>query len=273
MFCQLGNIVFEALTGFGSYDEEEAANIAEYGVIGAKAIPVVASYGLRGVTIGLSLHQRFVIVAVAEAQLTGYMQHGDVVSLVWGNGTVEGQFLIKSLKKTYIEMDGLGNVYQMNISVELIEAPGQQLYSDQQRSAAKGAFASSTAVANPWLLGDPRFKRPVPGLTKPWVSFAQLLQVIADGASIIDALAYGGGFPSIPGGLGGVLAGMTVSVGALLANYTSYGSSYDLPDQTSYINAVSGALATLSGDYGSSDWVSFQMDNVAFQAAMVALST
>ena len=263
-FAQLGSVIFEPVNGFNSYEETESAVIAQYELVGQKAYPIVTGYGLRQITVTLRLHQRFIIVAVARAQLTGYMQHGDIVALTWGTGEVEGTFFIQQIQTSFEEMDPLGNVMCCSLSVQLLEAPDEALYSNAQRSAMNNAFAT----------GENGYA-PVPGVVVPelppdswelWTAIAGDAIVLG---AMISALAYGGKFPQLGYSMAGLIGSAASNMTALQTNYATYGSGYDIPDVSGYIRDAITCLGSLATYAADGDWYNFGLQNVIYQGKLV----
>ncbi len=262
MFAQLGDIVFEPLVGFDSVSDTDDTTIAMYNGISGKPLPVFMAPGLRQITLGISLHQRFIIVKQARIQLRANKDQGDILTLTWGTGDVEGQFLIQSIGTELDEMDTMGNVFGCKLTVTLLEVPDGFLYASKQGSAYKAAFA-----ANPKAYPPVVFKPPVPAKPKPWQVFTGYVDDAINVAGMIDALSYGGQFPNLGSSLGAIIGNADANMALMQDNFATWGSTYDMDDITSEMGDVRTALTTLGGINPVTDPVNFKAANKIYQAA------
>lgn len=141
MYAQLGDIEFEALNGFDSYSETEEATIAQYARIYGKPLPRPMGSNLRELSIGMRLHQQFILVENARVQLRAYKDNGTPVTLIWGNGKVEGTFYISNIQTNVEHSATNGAVISCFVNLTLLEVPDGKLLEELQASAKKEAIA------------------------------------------------------------------------------------------------------------------------------------
>src|ERR1700743_2496638 len=140
MYAQLGNIVFEPLSGFESVGSSGAAVIAQYQLLSGIPKPQQNGRELRTLNLGMRLHQQFIIVKNAVAQMLAYIDNATPVALVWGNGDNDGLWLIQNYSLDYQHTDSYGNVFSMGLTLALLEVPSDGLLDAKQASAEKQAF-------------------------------------------------------------------------------------------------------------------------------------
>lgn len=267
MFASLGAIVFEPLSGFQSYGETDDAVIAQYDLIEGKPRPVFSAPGLRKLQVGLRLRQEFIIVKAARIQLRAYKDQGEVLTLTWGNGDVEGQWLIANLSMQAEQMDGLGNIIGCTVDVELVEVPDGLLLVSKQGSSWKEAVANK-----PKDYPEVVFVRPEPQKKSNLKKFLEILRRVVRLAGQVDALAYGGGFPNLGSSLTSVLANARYNLILLQTNYTNYGSDYAMPDMSGVIGGAISALEALAVINPVVDAAGFLAANRLWQVTVRALA-
>jgi phage protein U len=141
MYAQLGTTEFSGAKSFVSFSSDEEAIIVELAVIGRRARLQGAGIGLRNINLSLFLHQEYCSVADEIAKLRNSKNTFEVLPLLWGNGIVEGNFVIMSLGETKTYMDDIGNTISATISVELKEYYNDDKLNGKQVEAQKKAFA------------------------------------------------------------------------------------------------------------------------------------
>lgn len=263
MYAQLGSLIFEPLSGFTAFAENEESVIAEYGALKGKPHVDWMAPGARELTIGVKLHQRFIKVKEAREQLRAYKDNGTVIPLLWGNGSLEGRFLIQRLDTIVTESDAYGNVFCVEVGIVLKEST-QDLLAVKKVDATKDAFGL-TAFVLPQLP-----VRPEPHVSR----FLKILRFATKYANLIRGLSYGGAVPgsSLGGGsLTTIMARAHTNLILLQSHYGIYGSDWDIPDLSAEISASIAALTTLSAIVPSTDPAGFAAANGVYQSAIVAL--
>lgn len=141
MYSQLGTTEFSNAKSFVSFSSDEEAVIVELAIIGRRARLQSAAIGLRNINISIFLHQEYCNVANEVAKLRASKNSFEVLPLQWGNGIVEGNFVIMSLSETKSYMDGVGNTIAATVSISLKEYFGDDVLDRKQADAQKNAFA------------------------------------------------------------------------------------------------------------------------------------
>ena len=263
-FAQVGSVVFIPSAGFNSVDDSEGATIALYELYGVKSQPTVTNYGLRTLNVTARLHQRFVNISQARADLLGYLRNGVVVSLTWGTGVIEGQFLIQQLQTTYEEMDNLGNLFCCVLTLQLLESPQANALANKTAAAMSSGFASNPSANYPNVAG---VLVPQPYVLLDWETWTTLAGAAVVFAAMIDALAYGGKFPQLGYNLLGVLGFAASNMSEISDNWYSFytDGDYGIDDVSGYIADAITSLSALQGYATAGDWYNFGVQNVVYQ--------
>jgi phage protein U len=141
MFCQLGTTVFDGLKSFTSFSQDEEAVVVEHALINRKPKLQGTAVGLKILSITLFLHQEFCIVADEITKLRNSMISFEILPLLWGNGQLEGEFVITSMSRQNTQMDTVGNLVSAGISLTLKESAVDDKLTQQQQAAQTNAFA------------------------------------------------------------------------------------------------------------------------------------
>lgn len=141
MYSQLGTTQFSGAKSFVSFSSDEEAIIVELAIIGRRARLQGAAIGLRNINLSLFLHQEYCSVTDEIAKLRKSKNTFEVLPLLWGNGIVEGDFVIVSLGETKTFQDAIGNTISATISVVLKEYEDEDKLNGKQVDAQKNAFA------------------------------------------------------------------------------------------------------------------------------------
>lgn len=141
MYCQLGTTPFDGAKSFVSFSSDEEAIIVEHALINRRARLQPAAIGLRNISIALFLHQEFCRVSDEISKLRAAKNSFEILTLLWGNGRVEGDFVITSLNETKMQQDSIGNTISASVSLSLKECYNEDKLSQKQQDAQKSAFA------------------------------------------------------------------------------------------------------------------------------------
>lgn len=141
MFCQLGKIQFEGAKSFVTFSEEEEAVVVEHALISRKSKLQGTAIGLQSINITLFLHQEFCKVTEEIAKLRSAKNTFEILPLLWGNGQLEGNYVITSISQALTQMDNLGNTISATVSISLKESFTEDRQSQEQQQAQKQAFA------------------------------------------------------------------------------------------------------------------------------------
>jgi len=148
MYAQLGNIIFEGPKSFGSYQSTKQTNIVEHGLIDGKPRLQKIGVNLDQLNIGIQLHQRFCDVASEIEALEIASKNAEVLPLLDGSGLFIGNFVIKSVDKTYDHTDPQGVPVLAQLTLSLIE----HAHTVTASQAQQDAFAAEEN--NPELVKD-----------------------------------------------------------------------------------------------------------------------
>ncbi|MBV7529039.1 phage tail protein [Chitinophaga sp. sic0106] len=141
MYAQLGTTIFDGAKSFVSFSEDEEAIIVEHALIGRKARLQGTAIGLRNISITLFLHQEFCKVKDEIARLRTAKNSFEILSLLWGNGVVEGEFVITTMNIGVAQSDSIGNMVSANVNMSLKESHRENKLEQDQQAAQNNAFA------------------------------------------------------------------------------------------------------------------------------------
>lgn len=124
MFAQLGDVCFEVLHSFTSFEESHVANFAKHDVL--KGRPRLQAMGndLTTLRFAVRLHWRLGDVDTAYRGLVGAKEGQQAVSLVYGSGRFVGWFVIERLTARTTQMDAHGRTASRELDIELTEFVG-----------------------------------------------------------------------------------------------------------------------------------------------------
>jgi len=148
MYAYLGKIKFEGLKSFTSFSRERETVYAEINQIGTK--PEIQKTGekLTKVPIEARFHFEFCDPETEIKALNDLRLSGDVLPLILGNGENYGNFVIASLKETYIKSGPTGNIIDATVEIGLIEHARATVAADLTKAVDDG-FASDIAKVVP----------------------------------------------------------------------------------------------------------------------------
>lgn len=121
MFAQLGTIIFENLTGFTDFNKTEAAVYAEHSLLDGKPRLQATGFALDEITLYIRFHVAFCNPSEQFDLLKTSKDTNEILPLVWGNGKVEGSFVITEISKTIEDADKSGNVFSLSVNLTLRE--------------------------------------------------------------------------------------------------------------------------------------------------------
>jgi phage protein U len=121
MHAQLGNIQFDGLKGFSSFEQSYATRYAQIPLIDGK--PRLQRIGdeLDEVSFSMLLHANFCDPEFEFQQLDLARRQGKVLPLINGEGLFYGDFVIASLRKGIVHTGTTGYIIQMELEVTLLE--------------------------------------------------------------------------------------------------------------------------------------------------------
>lgn len=148
MYAQLGNIKFQAVNGFTSFEEVSSVNYAQHERIKGKPRLEAVGSNLDTVTFSMHLHTQFTNPEDDIEAMRVNMENREILKLVWGNGKVVGNFVILGFTKTTNFTDPVGNIIEATLSVELLENFSEDPLRDSQKKSIEKAFATSNRNSN-----------------------------------------------------------------------------------------------------------------------------
>lgn len=178
MFAQLGNTEFDAQKSFVAFSEDEEVVVVEHALIARKPKLQGTGIGLRSLNLSLYLHQEFCNVLEETENLLEAKNSFEVLPLLWGNGRVEGDFIMTSFNRTITQMDADGNTVAVSINLTLKENGTHDKKEQQKQEAQKNAIA----------VGDKQPPEKSPRINPPTCNkkVADLLSIIKANAGRLD---------------------------------------------------------------------------------------
>lgn len=183
MYAQLGNIIFEGLKGFRSYEETRASSYAEHQLIGGKPRLQRTGSQLMELNFGMKLHSMFCNPEAEIRALEVARENGDVLPLVTGAGFFVGQFVILSFRVSQTRTNSRGEIIVAEVTVELKET----------------AEPSATGIADGFasILSAPLLVEPIVARSGAASAMsAELMQTTAQAAQIDANMAAADGNPT-----------------------------------------------------------------------------
>lgn len=144
MYAKLGDIVFENLVGFEAMSDKRATNYAQQPVIDGKPRLDRTGEELTQFTITFNLHIAFCNPEDEYAKLNNARIAGTVLPFIYGNGFIEGDFVISTIERTFNKTDKIGNLEWITVTVTLLEFVSGNTAAAQQERDKSNAFAIST---------------------------------------------------------------------------------------------------------------------------------
>lgn len=141
MYAQLGSRVFENLKTFTEYSKTETAIHPEHALLEGKPRLQRTGLGLDEITLSMRFHVSFCNPAEELEALRQFHDEGEVLPLLWGNGKVEGNFVIAGLTETIEDADPQGNVFSCLIMCTLREFVVPDKLQQEQDANRKNAIA------------------------------------------------------------------------------------------------------------------------------------
>jgi phage protein U len=141
MYLQLGDIRFEALLGFESFTDTVEATYAVHELINRKPRLQRTGDTLREFSGTINFHSSFCSPEEEYGKLESKRVSGEFLPLIYGNGTYEGDFIIKSISRSPNQTDRNGNYVSLTCNITLVESEGGSTVSQRQEQAKSSAFA------------------------------------------------------------------------------------------------------------------------------------
>jgi phage protein U len=142
MYAQIGNIIFEGLLGFDSFESKQAATYAQHDVINGKPVLVPTGNELEEISISIRLRAEFVKPEEAILELKKSREAFEVLPLVKGSGRYLGDFVITEISVTDTQALADGTTVEATVELSLKEYATSDKLQQQQASARQNAFAT-----------------------------------------------------------------------------------------------------------------------------------
>jgi phage protein U len=142
MFAQLGNIIFEGLNGFESFEHKDSTTYAQHDIIGAKPVIVPTGNDLEEININIRLRAEFIKPEEAIIQLKNAKDNFEVLPLVKGSGRYMGDFVIVDYTVQDVQSFPDGTTIEATVQISLKEYAVSDKLQQQQAAAKKNAFAT-----------------------------------------------------------------------------------------------------------------------------------
>lgn len=143
MYSQLGNIVFEQLVGFDSWQRKNEAVIPEHPLLEGKPRLQKTGQKLKQHDVTIQFHSMFCTPEVELNALNIACENGEVMPFVNGTGEYLGDFVITSINEDMKQTDAIGNIILISVSFSLLEFIVQNKITDKERQAKKKGFANT----------------------------------------------------------------------------------------------------------------------------------
>lgn len=140
MYAILGTVQFEGLKSFSEFIEIRKANYAEHALIAGRPKLQRVGTNLAEISIGIRLHSGFCDPEAEIAALNGYVESGEVLPLVLGNGRVLGNFVLVDTNTKYTKALPNGDIITAEIQLNLKENYDEDLLDKLRREATRTAI-------------------------------------------------------------------------------------------------------------------------------------
>lgn len=157
MFALLGDIQFELVTYFDGLEVNRATKYARHEVLDGKPRLQRTGDELDEITIELAFHDYYCNPEAELKRLDEARLSGRAMPLVWGNGVVEGRFVVEKLRMTAQTADSTGKVTSLSATLSLLEYVEEEplvsatrekrRQAPARKSKAKKSKAPSTKVS------------------------------------------------------------------------------------------------------------------------------
>lgn len=141
MFAQLGNLIFENLNSFSDFSQAGSALYAEHALIDGKPILQRTGSSLNEINLSIRFHALFCNPKDQLDSLKAFRNDGEILPLLWGNGNVEGDFVITEINETIENCDPTGTVISYLVNFILKEYVTPDRLQQEQASNIKKATA------------------------------------------------------------------------------------------------------------------------------------
>lgn len=141
MFAQLGDIKFETVKGFTTFNRRRAVMFSEHPRIGTK--PRLQKTGVEPIQLSVTiyLHAKFCKPQDEIDALALACENGEVLPLVMGDGKVIGDFLITEVAENITQTNGTGSTIEATVDLTIRESFDPDKVIAEQAQALQDGFA------------------------------------------------------------------------------------------------------------------------------------
>lgn len=141
MYAQIGNIIFDFLNSFESFQRQDDTVYAKHDIISGKPRLQPVANELEILSIGMHLRAEFTNVEQSILSLKNSKDNFEVLPFVLGNGRYMGDYVITSISETWNQQFADGQLIDASLSISLTEYAVTDKIQQQQAAARKNAFA------------------------------------------------------------------------------------------------------------------------------------
>ena len=270
MFAVLGDIEFELITYWDSFEATFGVDYAEHPRIEGKPGLQFIGDKLDEIQIGLVFHQHYCVPDEEVARLRSAMKAHQALALVFGNGNYRGMFVINAVTETSEQTDGTSNGLAVDATISLREYigdPKNPLKPPAIRTQVPGTGAVSAAVPSPsgvaqFVRDGVNYAKQAQSALQTTISAVRIAQKMKDNPTVALTRVPGllSGLGNISGSLGSSVPAFNALADSMpdaisLARATGEAASYVQQAQSS-LNGVDGsniaaALDAVSGQLNS----------------------
>lgn len=147
MYSQLGNIQFQAMLGPGSLSTSVESELPEIQLINGKPRLQRTGTNLETVDISIRFHVGFCNPSEKYAELRKFLDTGEILPYIGGNGEIYGDFVIKSLNRNITRKFPDGTPMEIMVDLTMVEWAGEPTEKPTQ-TLATDADNPATVDAN-----------------------------------------------------------------------------------------------------------------------------
>ncbi|AAU91014.1 MULTISPECIES: phage tail protein [Methylococcus] len=120
-YLQLGNVQLDLITWLGGFEAGYGYAYASHDIIEGKSHLQWTGDQLETRALSAQLHARFCDPRAEFEKLKTAASRHNALAMFFANGTYEGRFVIEELQRTLERTDRFGNVYLMQVRIQLKE--------------------------------------------------------------------------------------------------------------------------------------------------------
>lgn len=141
MYAQLGDIIFQTTFGFSSFQRDTAGRYGEHQLLDGKSRLQKTGDELATISMDIFMHTGFTDPQEAIDKLNGHRSNGSILPLVWGDGSVQGNFLLISMQETVRQLKPTGGLISANVAIVLKEWVDPDPVATQFKAQIRDAIA------------------------------------------------------------------------------------------------------------------------------------